>query len=247
MNAIEDNRFSQAWRALRKDIPQPAAILCISAHWLTRGSFVSSAVSPETIHDFGGFPQALFDKQYPAPGSVVGAELVQKLTRNALGELTVLADDTRGLDHGTWSILSPMYPEANIPVFQLSINYHQPIEYHYQLAQQLAELRDRGVLIIGSGNIVHNLRRLQPIDRGYDWAYEFDEAIKDRILVGDHQSLFSYQKFGRAAELSVPTPDHYIPLIYTVGVQKPGDRVRFINEILTKGAIGMRSVILEPA
>lgn len=247
MNAIEDNRYSQGWRALRNEIPEPAAILCVSAHWLTRGSFVSSAVLPQTIHDFGGFPQVLFDKQYPAPGSPRGADLVQELTRNSAGELSVLADESQGLDHGTWSVLAPMYPEAKIPVFQLSIDYYQPMEYHYQLARQLSELRNRGVLIIGSGNIVHNLRRLQSAEQGYDWAHEFDEVVKDRLLVGDHQSLLDYRKYGLAAELSVPTPDHYIPLLYTLGLQRPSDRVEFINEWLTKGAISMRSVILKTA
>ncbi|MEZ5538187.1 MAG: 4,5-DOPA dioxygenase extradiol [Thiolinea sp.] len=245
MNAIEDNRFSQGWKVLGKQIPEPAAILCISAHWLTRGSFVSTASSPETIHDFGGFPQALFDTQYPAAGSPEGAELVRDLVRDKQGERTIVADESRGLDHGTWSVLVPMFPKANIPVFQLSINYYQPMEYHYQLAKQLSELRNRGVLIIGSGNIVHNLRELQQADQGYDWANEFDEAIKDRLLAGDYQSVLNYWKFGRAAELSVPTPDHYIPLLYAMGLQRPKDKVRFANEWLTKGAISMRSVIWE--
>ena len=221
MNAIEDNRFSQGWKALGKQIPEPAAILCISAHWLTRGSFVSTALAPETIHDFGGFPQALFDTQYPAAGSPEGAELVRDLVRDKQGERTVVADESRGLDHGTWSVLVPMFPKANIPVFQLSINYYQPMEYHYQLAKQLSELRNRGVLIIGSGNIVHNLRELQQVDRGYDWANEFDEAIKDRLLAGDYQSVLNYRKFGRAAELSVPTPVLYIPLLYAMGLLRP--------------------------
>lgn len=246
MNAIESNRFSEGWKSLGKTLPKPAAILCISAHWLTRGSFVSTASQPETIHDFGGFPQELFDQQYPAPGSPETAKKVIELTRDANGDPAVAADN-RGLDHGTWSVLTQMYPAADIPVLQLSINYHQPMAHHYQLAKQLSELRNHGVLIIGSGNIVHNLRRLQRVDQGFDWAYEFDETIKERLLSGDHKSIVDYQQYGAAADLSVPTPDHYIPLLYTIGVQRPTDRLRFINEWVTKGAISMRSVILEPA
>lgn len=245
MNAIQENRYSQGWKKLRTEIPHPTAILCVSAHWLTRGAFVSTAQKPETIHDFQGFPTELFQKQYPAPGSPKVANRVLDLTRDNAGKLTVGSDEGRGFDHGTWSVLAQMYPEATIPVFQLSINYYQPMAYHYQLAQQLSELRNRGVLIVGSGNIVHNLRRLQRVDQGYDWAYEFDQLITDRLIAGDHDSLVDYQKYGRAAELSVPTPDHYIPLLYTVGVQRPKDKLRFINEWVTKGSISMRSVIVE--
>jgi 4,5-DOPA dioxygenase extradiol len=247
MNAIELNRYSMGWKTLRSKLPKPKAILCVSAHWLTQGSFVSSALKPETIHDFGGFPQALFDKQYPAPGSPETASRVIELTKAGKKAHHVLGDEGRGLDHGTWSVLAQMYPEADIPVLQLSINYNQPMHYHYQLAQQLSELRNHGVLVIGSGNIVHNLRRLQRVDQGYDWAVMFDEVIKDRMLAGDHQSIINYQQFGKVAQLSVPTPDHYIPLLYTLGLQRPNDEIRFINEWVTKGAISMRSVVLEQA
>lgn len=242
MNAITDNPYSRGWKGLRKDIPQPAAILCISAHWLTDGSYVSTSAAPATVHDFGGFPRALHEAEYAAPGSIIGAEATMDILHGRVG-----GDPNKGLDHGTWSVLLPMYPEANIPVFQLSIDYYQPMEYHYTLAKQLSELRNRGVLIIGSGNIVHNLRATGNINGGYDWAYEFDEHVKKAILSGDHQSIINYEQFGRAASLSVPTPDHYIPLLYALGLQRSTDSLRFINESITRGALGMRSVIIEEA
>ncbi|GGC12031.1 dioxygenase [Marinobacterium zhoushanense] len=244
MNAIEDTPFAQTWRKLGQQLPKPAAILCVSAHWLTRGSFVSAATQPDTIHDFGGFPQALFDVQYRAPGSPEGAALVQTLTRQASGQALVRLDDKQGLDHGTWSVLSRMYPDADIPVFQLSIDYHRPMAYHYQLAQQLSTLRERGVLIIGSGNIVHNLRAVRMIDGGYDWALAFNQRIKELLLDGDHQSILNYPQFGQAAQLSVPTPDHYIPMLYAIGLQRANDRLEFFNDSVTRGAISMSSFTL---
>ncbi|SEG82683.1 4,5-DOPA-extradiol-dioxygenase [Marinobacterium lutimaris] len=247
MNAIEDNLYSQAWKSMAGDLPRPAAILCISAHWLSRGSFVGAVQAPETIHDFGGFPQELFDVQYPAPGSPEGAELLQTLTRQKSGKDVVRLDHERGLDHGTWSVLRQMYPDADIPVFQLSIDYHRPMAYHYALAQQLAALRERGVLIIGSGNIVHNLRAVQAVNGGYDWAVAFDEQIKRKLIDGDHQSILNYQWYGKAAELSVPTPDHYIPMLYSIGLQRSSDELSFYNESLTRGAISMRSFVLSPS
>lgn len=247
MNAIEDNLYSRSWQAMGKALPRPAAILCISAHWLTQGSLVSNVSRPETIHDFGGFPQALFDVQYAAPGSPEGAELVRTLTQKESGENLIALDNERGLDHGTWSVLRQMYPDADIPVFQLSIDYHRPMAYHYQLAQQLSALRERGVLIIGSGNIVHNLRAVQAVDGGYDWAVAFDAQIRQKLIDGDHQSILNYQWYGKAAELSVPTPDHYIPMLYSIGLQRSSDELRFYNESLTRGSISMRSFVLSPS
>lgn len=239
MNAIEDNEFSRGWAAQGKLLPTPKAILCVSAHWLTRGTSVAAMEKPETIHDFGGFPQSLFDVQYPAPGAPEWAEETRKLITTTEATL----DFEWGLDHGCWSVLKPMFPNADIPVYQLSIDYWQTPEYHYALAQTLKSLRKKGVLIMGSGNIVHNLGMVQWADTAYDWAIEFDTKIKEAIEKGDHKSVINYKDFGKAAQLAVPTNDHYLPLIYTLGVLETNESIQFFNEKNTMGAISMRSFV----
>nr|WP_043803047.1 4,5-DOPA dioxygenase extradiol [Arenimonas malthae] len=240
MNAIEDNAWRRSWQALGKRLPRPKAILCISAHWETQGVYVGSAEHPETIHDFRGFPKALFDVRYPAPGSPELAHRVAELVRTP----RVHFDSHRGLDHGVWSVLQPMYPEADIPVVPLSLSSLQPGAWHYDLARQLDPLRDEGVLVVGSGNIVHNLRywrmgQTEPLD----WAQRFDEDIADRIAEGHHEGMMGYETLGPDALLAVPTPEHYLPLLYVLGLQREGDAVEFINEDVV-GPISMRSVLI---
>lgn len=243
MNAIEDNQFSRRWSALGKDITTPKAVLCISAHWLTRGTFVTAMEKPQTIHDFGGFPKALFDVQYPAPGSPLFAEETAKLVKKT----TVGMNHDWGLDHGTWSIVKHMYPNADIPVFQMSIDYGQSMQYHYELAKELAELRKKGVLIIGSGNMVHNLGmvawdKMDADNYGYDWAIEMNETFKKHILAKNDAALIDYTKLGTGAMLSVPTPDHYIPLIYTLGLRDDKDQASIFNDKMVAGSLNMTSV-----
>ena len=246
MNAIETNSFSETWRKLPSQIPMPRAVLCISAHWLTRGTSVTAMAHPKTIHDFGGFPQALFDVQYPAPGSPELAAETQKL----ITSIKVEADHDWGLDHGTWSIIKQMYPDAKIPVFQLSIDYYKPAAYHYALAKELAQLRRKGVLIVGSGNMVHNLgmvdfARINDDDYGYDWAHEMNTIFKDKINKGDHTALMNYETLNKAARLAIPTPDHYYPLIYSLGLQEKKDHVSFFNDKAVAGSLTMTSVRID--
>lgn len=243
MNGIEDNDFSRTWRTMGQQIPQPSAVLVISAHWLTRGTHITAMENPKTIHDFGGFPQELFEVQYPAPGSPVLAETTVGLVQSATVEL----DHDWGLDHGTWTVVRHMYPDANIPVLQLSIDYAKPPQYHYDLAKEIAALRKKGVLIIGSGNMVHNLRmvawdKLREPGYGYDWAIEMNEVFKQKIVNADHQSLIDYQNLNRAATLAVPTPDHYYPLLYTLALQQKNDDISFFNDRLVGGSLNMTSV-----
>jgi 4,5-DOPA dioxygenase extradiol len=240
MNAIEQNEFSQTWLIEAQKLPNPKAILCISAHWFTRGTYVAITPKPETIHDFGGFPKALFDKQYPSPGAPDLAHFTKEIIKTA----DVKEDNEWGLDHGTWSILAQMYPMANIPVYQLSIDYTKPPAYHYQIGKELLALRKKGVLIIGSGNIVHNLGMIdfRNQDAAYDWAIEFDEKIKNLLINGDHQGVINYEALGKAAKLSVPSNDHYLPLLYTIGLQQKNEGISFFNEKNTMGSISMRSV-----
>jgi len=242
MNAISENSFTKGWSDVATDIETPKAILCISAHWETKGTLVTGMEQPRTIHDFGGFPQALFDVEYPAPGSPKFAEEVQKVVTKTHVEL----DDQWGLDHGTWSVLVKMFPEANIPVFQMSIDYTKDPQYHYELAREIKSLREKGVLIIGSGNIVHNLRMAQfgPNPTPYDWALEFDAFVKDRIDAGIHTDLIQYQKQGRAAQLSIPTPEHYLPLLYILGLQEESECAEFFNEEMAFASGSMRSLII---
>lgn len=241
MNGIEDNEFSRNWALLGSEIPVPTAVLCVSAHWFTRGTLITAMDHPKTIHDFGGFPQALFDVNYPAPGSPGMARETIGLVRKT----TVIPDHEWGLDHGTWTIVRHMYPDATIPVLQLSIDYTQKPEFHYELAKELATLRKKGVLIIGSGNMVHNLRMLdwnRP-GSGYDWAEEMNETYKRLITGGDHQALINVEKLGEAARLSVPTPEHYLPLVYTLGLQDKSDETVIFNDKTLMGSISMTSLM----
>lgn len=243
MNAIEDNIFSKRWQQMGKEIPTPKAVVVVSAHWLTKGTMVTAMPNPKTIHDFGGFPQALFDVQYPAPGSPELATEIQKLITNPAVEL----DHDWGLDHGTWSVVKHMYPDADIPVLQLSIDYYKPAAYHYELAKQLLTLRKKGVLIIGSGNMVHNLRmvawdKLNEPEYGFDWALEMNDVFKNKILNGFHKELIQYEKLHKAATLAIPTPDHYYPLLYILALRTDNDKVEFFNDKAVGGSLTMTSV-----
>ncbi|MBN2806086.1 MAG: 4,5-DOPA dioxygenase extradiol [Prolixibacteraceae bacterium] len=243
MNGIESNEFSQQWSKLGSELPTPAAVLCISAHWLTRGTYVTAMKAPRTIHDFGGFPQELSQVEYPAPGN---PELA-KSTVDLVKMTSVGLNHDWGLDHGTWTVVRHMYPDANIPVLQLSIDYHQAPAYHYQLGKELAELRKRGVLIIGSGNMVHNLRmvawdKLNETEYGYDWANEMNEVFKQHILSATHDPLIDYKKLGEAALKAIPTPDHYYPLLYILGLQHNKDNIALFNDKAIGGSLTMTSV-----
>lgn len=243
MNGIEDNEFSQRWTKMAKEIPTPAAVLVISAHWLSRGTQITAMDFPKTIHDFGGFPKALFDVQYPAPGNLILAQETAAL----LSTTQVKLDHDWGLDHGTWSVVRHMYPDANIPVLQLSIDYTKGPQYHYDLTKELYELRKKGVLIIGSGNMVHNLGmvawdKINEPGYGYDWALQMNDTFKQLITTGDHQKLIHYEALGREATLAIPTPEHYWPLLYTLGLQTAKDEISFFNDKAVAGSLTMTSV-----
>ncbi|GGB20546.1 4,5-DOPA dioxygenase extradiol [Puia dinghuensis] len=243
MNAIEENPFVQGFREIAATLPRPAAILCVSAHWFTRGTKVTAMAAPQTIHDFGGFPDALYRVQYPAPGSPVLAKETQMLLSPEVVEL----DEKWGLDHGAWTVLIHLFPKADIPVVQLSIDYTQPAAYHYELAKRLAALRHKGILILGSGNIIHNLRLadfagINTIGYGYDWAVEAHEKINHYLLDGNYDPLIHYEKQSRAFKLAVPTPDHYLPLIYTLGLKQKGENISLFNDQLLAGSLSMTSL-----
>ncbi|TDO73457.1 4,5-DOPA dioxygenase extradiol [Flavobacterium chryseum] len=243
MNAIEENQFVAGFRDLAKTLPQPNAILCISAHWFTNGTKVTSMQMPRTIHDFGGFPQALFDVQYPAKGS---PELAIE-TKNILEPVHVDLDEHWGLDHGAWSVIKHLYPEANVPVIQLSIDYTKSGQYHFELAQKLQSLRHKGVLIIGSGNIVHNLRLVdfRNFDKdnyGFDWAIEARETVNNYLLDENFQPLIDFERMNKAVQLAIPTPDHYLPLLYTLGLKKDSEELSLFNDKLLAGSLSMTSV-----
>ena len=239
MNAIEDNEFSRAWIEAGKALPQPTAILCISAHWETRGTFVTAMERPKTIHDFGGFPRALYEYQYPA----LGSPALARLTQETAPKVKIGLDQTWGLDHGTWLVLCRMFPDANIPIVQLSLDHFQAPAFHYALGRELRALRNKGVLIVGSGNIVHNLgMAIFDDDQAYDWAIEFDETIKQLTLAGDHDSIVPYENLGRAARLSIPTNEHYLPLLYILALQDKNEPARFFADRVTFGALSMRSL-----
>ncbi|RYY40485.1 MAG: 4,5-DOPA dioxygenase extradiol [Chitinophagaceae bacterium] len=248
MNGIEDTEFSRRWTKMAKEIPTPRAVLVVSAHWFTKGTRITAMDFPKTIHDFGGFPKELFAVQYPAPGNPA---LAQE-TANLLHSVQVELDHDWGLDHGTWTIVRHMYPEANIPVLQLSIDYTKGPQYHYDLARELQALRRKGVLIIGSGNMVHNLRmaawdRLNEQEYGYDWALQMNDKFKQLITEGDHKSLIQYERIGREALLAIPTPEHYLPLMYTLGLKDEKESVRFFNDKTIAGSLTMTSVQLGDA
>ena len=243
MNAIEENQFVQGFRKAATEIPKPNAILCISAHWYTEGTFVTAMEMPKTIHDFYGFPKELFDVQYPAPGN---PELAAE-TAELLLPLEVEEDHNWGLDHGAWSVIRHMYPEADIPVIQLSIDYTKPPQYHYDLAKRLHKLREKGILIIGSGNIVHNLRlidwkNINTVGAGWDWAVEARKKTNNWLLDGNFQPIIDYQKQGTFLEYAVPTPDHYLPLIYTLGLKDRTEHLSLFNDELIGGSLSMTSV-----
>jgi 4,5-DOPA dioxygenase extradiol len=243
MNAIEENEFVTGFRNVAKEIPKPNAILCVSAHWETRGTYVTAMNNPPTIHDFGGFPKALFDVQYPAPGSPELAQQAKELvTKTQVG-----LDDKWGLDHGAWSVIKHLYPKADVPVIQMSLDYYQTPQYHYELAKELSALRSKGVLIIGSGNMVHNLgmiewSKLNTADYGYDWALEARAKMKKFILDGDHQSLINYSAQGKPFQLSIPTPEHYLPLLYALALKEKNENVSLFNDKAVAGSLTMTSV-----
>src|SRR5690606_32053117 len=242
MNAIEENEFVAGFRNVGKTIPKPQAILCVSAHWETPGTFVTAMQSPRTIHDFGGFPRELHDVQYPAPGS---PELAKQITET-VKKTGVELDHKWGLEHGAWSVIKHLYPNADIPVVQLSLDYRLGPQYHYELAKELAALRRKGVLIIGSGNMVHNLRMVswQHLDKtfAFDWALEASDKMKRFILNDDHKDLISYHAHGTAFTLAIPSPEHYMPLLYTLAVKDDKDEVSLFNDKPVAGALTMTSV-----
>jgi 4,5-DOPA dioxygenase extradiol len=246
MNAIEDNVFTAGFRQVAKDLPIPKAILCISAHWETRGTQVTAMAHPKTIHDFGGFPRRLYEIEYPAPGSPALAKLVQETIKSTHVEM----NDDWGLDHGCWSVVKFLYPEANVPIVELSIDYTRPASYHYALAKELASLRSKGIMIIASGNIVHNLRKIdwehiEDVGFGYDWARDFNEKVKKMILDGDHEQLINLSKHDDNYRLAVPSPDHYLPLLYILGVQMKDDHISFFNDSIVGGSLSMTSLLLK--
>lgn len=243
MNAIEENQFVRGFREVSKKIPTPNAILCISAHWFTKGTFVTSGEIQKTIHDFYGFPPELFAVQYPAKGNPeLAKETVELLSPNP-----VIETDSWGLDHGAWSVIRHLYPEANIPVIQMSIDYTKSAQYHFELAEKLSKLRDKGILIIGSGNIIHNLRlidwrNINTVGAGWDWAIEARAKTNEWILDGNYQNLINFEKQGTALQNAVPTPDHYLPLIYTLGLKKKTEEISLFNDELIGGSLSMTSV-----
>ena len=246
MNAIEENQFVQGFREVGNEIQKPKAILCISAHWETKGTFVTAMENPRTIHDFRGFPQELFKVQYPAPGS---PELANEAKR-VVQKTTIELDDKWGLDHGAWSVIKHLYPNADIPVIQMSLDYSKPAKYHFELAQELQVLRRKGILIVGSGNIVHNLRmvawdKLNGEPYAFDWAMEANEKMKAFILDEDFKSLIDYNKQGRAFQLAIPTPEHYLPLIYILALKENRDNTSLFNDQPVGGSLSMTSVKFE--
>lgn len=243
MNAIEENEFVDGFRNIGKTLEKPTAILVISAHWETRGTFVTAMENPPTIHDFGGFPQALFDVQYPAPGSPA---LAQE-TKRIITKTDVLLDNKWGLDHGAWSVVKHLYPDAAVPVVQMSIDYTQPASYHYELAKELASLRHKGVLIIGSGNMVHNLRmvawdKLNESGFAWEWALEAKEKMKQYIMEGNHHALIDFKNQGKAFDLAIPTPEHYLPLIYSLALKDKQDDLFLFNDNSVGGSLAMTSL-----
>ena len=246
MNAIEENEFVQGWRTIGATLPIPHAILCVSAHWETRGTFVTAMEKPRTIHDFGGFPKALFEVQYPAPGS---PELARQ-TKEMIKKTEVGLDEKWGLDHGAWSVINRLYPGADIPVIEMSLDYYQNPQYHYDLARELSELRRKGVLIIGSGNMVHNLGlvawdKLNAPEYGFDWAIEASEKMKGFILNGDHQPLINFNLQGKAFDLAIPSPEHYLPMLYALALKEEGEKVTLFNDKAIAGSLTMTSFKIE--
>lgn len=248
MYAIRENEFTSGFRKIAEGIPKPGLILCVSAHWETAGTFVTGMESPRTIHDFGGFPRELYQVQYPAAGHPAFAHEIMQLIKG----VEIGLDHDWGLDHGAWSVIRHMYPKADIPVIQMSLDHRQPPEYHYALGKQLQSLREKGVLIIGSGNLVHNLRlvdwkNMDKIGYGFDWALEAREKMNQYILAGNHQALIHVKKNGKAFELAIPTPEHYLPLLYTLSLQDKNDQVELFNDKAVAGSLTMTSVKISPS
>jgi len=251
MNAIEDNAWRRSWQALGADLSArealPALILCISAHWLTPGWQLTAMSQPRTIHDFGGFPQALFDQQYPAPGSPAMAQAISGVVQQPdTGRALDLDPGDWGLDHGAWSVLKPMFPAASTPVIQLSMDYRRPAAEHFAIGRQLAQLRERGVLIVGSGNIVHNLRTMRrdvADNQAYDWAIEFDRITAEHMAQGRLEALNDFHQLGAVAQMAHPSWEHYLPLLYVAGAVAEGEAPRFFNEGFQGASISMRSVV----
>lgn len=241
MNALQRNGWTEAWARIGRAIPRPRAILCISAHWQTQGVAVTAMERPRTIHDFGGFPEELFEVEYPAPGDPALAARV----RDALAPIPVRLTPDWGLDHGSWAVLCRVYPEADVPIVQLSLDATQPASFHYELGKRLAPLRDEGVLVAGSGNLVHNLRAYawgQTDVPATDWAARFEEHARALMLAGDHEPLIAYETLGRDAMLSIPTPEHYLPLLYILALRAPGEPIDFPVEGADGGSISMLTV-----
>ncbi len=243
MNAIQENEFVEGFRRIAETLPKPQAILCISAHWETKGTRVTAMPKPRTIHDFGGFPRALYEVEYPAPGD---PELALE-TQRIISGTPVGLDYEWGLDHGAWSVIRHLYPQADVPVIEMSLDYSQPASWHYDLARELAALRTKGVLIIGSGNMVHNIpmaawNKMDTPGYAYDWAVEAGEKMKQSILQGDHASLIQWHSRGRAFDLAIPTPEHYLPLLYTLALQEKDDSVTLFNDRYLAGSFSMTSV-----
>jgi 4,5-DOPA dioxygenase extradiol len=246
MNAIEENEFVTGFRNIGKTLPKPNAILCVSAHWETQGTFVTAMEKPRTIHDFGGFPKELYEVQYPAPGSPKLAEE----TQNMVGKTKIGLDQKWGLDHGCWSVVKHLYPDADVPVIQLSLDRYQPAQYHYDLAKELAAHRSKGILIVGSGNMVHNLGlvawdKLNEDEYGFDWAIEASTKMKTYIRDGDHQSLINYQSLGKAFNLAIPTPEHYLPLLYALALKEENEGVTLFNDKPVGGSLTMTSLKID--
>ena len=245
MYAIEDNEFSLSWRNLGKTLPVPKAIVCISAHWETRGTQITAMQQPPTIHDFGGFPHELYEVQYPVPGSPeLASEIIESIT-----DARIQPDQKWGLDHGAWSVIRRMYPQANIPVIQLSLDYQKSPKEHYELAKELTSLRDKGVLIIGSGNIVHNLRlvawdKTDDEEYGHDWAVEANDKIKRLIMDNGYKELIDYNLLGKDVQLAVPTPEHFLPLLYTLAIKRESDDLSFFNDKTVMGSLSMTSLLI---
>ena len=246
MNAIDENEFVAGFRNVAKGIPKPNAILCVSAHWETKGTFVTAMERPATIHDFGGFPKALYDVQYPAPGSPALAQEAKDIIKTT----NVGLDDRWGLDHGAWSVIRHLYPKADVPVIQLSLDYSQAPQFHYDLAKEIASLREKGVLIIGSGNMVHNLRmvawdKINTDDYGYDWAVTASDKMKKFILNGDHKQLINFRGQGREFDMAIPTPEHYLPLLYALALKEENETVSLFNDKALGGSLTMTSLKID--
>jgi len=241
-NVMEENRITTTWRDLGKEIGKPKGVICISAHWFIGGTGVTAMERPRTIHDFGGFPKIMYEMHYDAPGDpALAARVAERLK-----PIDVALDQSWGFDHGTWCVLTKVYPEADVPIVQLSIDARKPPRFHYELGRMLAPFRDEGILIAGSGNIVHNLPEMnwRSQSGGYQWAQRFGDYIRKAIVEDEPDNIVNYAEFGRDAMLSVPTPEHYLPLLYVIGARDAADDIRFENEFVEYGSLDMTTVVV---